>query len=144
MSKPTIKTKVETKKWILSSVFLTTFNRRQIFKNHFFSKIVCESNHLSLFRLEKLRFIELLFWRQKKWVPKRHTFFRKIRNLVGKPFFFLKKSNYLEKLKIFLMKVGRQRVSIPVPVGYMAALLLLFSFLQATSSYARFCISWYM
>ena len=39
MNKPTIKTKVETKTWILSSVFLTIFNGNRIFKNHFFTKL---------------------------------------------------------------------------------------------------------
>ena len=142
MNKPTIKAKVETKTWILSSVFLTIFNGNRIFKNHFFTKLSVNRTIYRCFAWKNWDLSSCFSDVKKRWVPKRHTFYRKIRSLVGKPFFSTRKSKYPEKLKIFLMKDGRQRVSIPVPVGYMAALLLLFSFLQATSSSARFCISW--
>ena len=142
MNKPTIKTKVETKLWILSSVFLTIFNGNRIFKNLFFTKLSVNRTIYRCFAWKNRYLSSCFFDVKKRWVPKRQTFYRKIRSLVGKPFFSLKKSKYPEKLKIFLMKDGRQRVSIPVPVGYMAALLLLFSFLQGTSSSPRFCISW--
>ena len=142
MNKPTIKTKVETKTWILSSVFLTIFNGNRIFKNHFFTKLSVNRTIHRCFAW-KNRDLSICFFDVKnRWVPKRHTFYRKIRSLLGKPFFSLGNQNTLRSWNFFLMKVGRQRVSIPVPVGSMAALLLLFSFLQATSSFARLCISW--
>ena len=142
MNKPTIQTKVETKTWLLSSVFLTIFNGKRIFKHHFFPKLSVNRTIYRCFAWKNWDLSSCFFDAKKRWVSERQAFYRKIRSLVGKPFFSIRKSKYPEKLKIFFMKDGRQRVSIPVHVGYMAALLLHFSFLQATSSSARLCISW--
>ena len=142
MNKPTIKTKVETKLWILSSVFLTIFNGKRIFKNlFFFTKLSVNRTIYSCSAWKNWDLSSCFKDVKKRWVPKRQTFYRKIRSLVGKPFFSIRKPKNPEKLKICFMKDGWQRVSIPIHVGYMAALLLHFSFMQATSSSARFCIS---
>ena len=117
MNKPTIKTKVETKIWILCSNFLTIFNGKRIFKHHFFPKLSVNRTSYRCFAWKNWDLSSCFFDVKKRWVPKRQTFYRKIRSFMGKPFFSIKKSKYPEKLKIFLMKDGRKRVSIPVPVG---------------------------
>ena len=105
MNKPTIQTKVETKTWILSSVFLTIFNGRWIFKNHFFPKLSVNRTIYRCFAWKNWDLSSCFFDAKKRWVPEVQAFYRKIRSLVGKPFFPLGNQNTLRSWNFFSWKM---------------------------------------